>query len=112
MTSHTMWAEILSQPEEDIKKVMVDMQKGQRGEKHWLTLGDTSLPFFSDGPPGGRAPCKRAPSPALGAPSSPATLCHLQDHRKRSQRMLSPHSWDERDPRHITAGSSKRIPGV
>ena len=55
MTSHTMWAEILSQPEEDIKKVMVDMQKGQRGEKHWLTLGDTSLPFFSDGPPGGRA---------------------------------------------------------
>uniref|UniRef100_A0A8C9D892 Uncharacterized protein n=1 Tax=Panthera leo TaxID=9689 RepID=A0A8C9D892_PANLE len=55
MTSQTIWAEILSQAEEDIKKVMADMQKVQRGEKHWLTLGDTSLPFFSDGPPGGRA---------------------------------------------------------
>uniref|UniRef100_A0A8D1U4C7 BAF chromatin remodeling complex subunit BCL7C n=1 Tax=Sus scrofa TaxID=9823 RepID=A0A8D1U4C7_PIG len=44
-----------------------------------------------------KAPCKRARSPALGAPPSPAALCHLLDHRKGSLRMLSPHSWARRE---------------
>lgn len=44
-----------------------------------------------------KAPCRRARSPALGAPPSPAALCHLLDHRKGSQRMLSPHSWARRE---------------
>ena len=44
-----------------------------------------------------KAPCKRAPSPALGVPPSPAALCHLLDHQKGSQRMLSPHGWAKRE---------------
>lgn len=44
-----------------------------------------------------KAPCKRAPIPALGAPPSPAALCHLLDHQKGSRRMLSPHSWARRE---------------
>lgn len=44
-----------------------------------------------------KAPCKRAPSPALGAPPSPAALCHLLDHQKGSPRMLSPHGWAKRE---------------
>lgn len=44
-----------------------------------------------------KAPCKRAPNPALGAPPSPAALCHLLDHQKGSQRMLSPQGWAKRE---------------
>lgn len=44
-----------------------------------------------------KAPCKRALSPALGAPLSPAALCHLLDHQKGSQRMLSPHVWAKKE---------------
>uniref|UniRef100_F7D3R2 BAF chromatin remodeling complex subunit BCL7C n=1 Tax=Equus caballus TaxID=9796 RepID=F7D3R2_HORSE len=44
-----------------------------------------------------KAPCKRALSPALGAPPSLAALCHLPDHQKGSQRMLSPQGWARRE---------------
>lgn len=44
-----------------------------------------------------KAPCKRALSLALGAPLSPAALCHLLDHQKGSQRMLSPHVWAKKE---------------
>lgn len=44
-----------------------------------------------------KAPCKRALSPALGAPLSPAALCHLLDNQKGSQRMLSPHGWAKKE---------------
>lgn len=38
-----------------------------------------------------KAPCKRALSPALAAPRSPAALHHRPDHRKGSRRKLSLH---------------------
>ena len=44
-----------------------------------------------------KAPCRRARGPALGAPPSPAVLCHLLDHQKGFQRMLSPHRWTRRE---------------
>jgi hypothetical protein len=40
-----------------------------------------------------KVPCKRAQSPALGAPHSPVALHHLLDLQKGSLRRLSPHSW-------------------
>ena len=40
---------------------------------------------------------QKGTEPSPGAPSSPAALCHLLDHRKGSQRMLSPHSWARRE---------------
>jgi hypothetical protein len=44
-----------------------------------------------------KVPCKRAQSPALGAPHSPATLHHLLDLQKGSLRRLNPHSWIKRE---------------
>lgn len=44
-----------------------------------------------------KAPCKRALSPALAAPRSPAALHHLPDHRKGSRRKLSLHGWARRE---------------
>lgn len=41
--------------------------------------------------------CKRAPSPALGAPPSPAVLNRLPDPKMGSQKRLSPHSWARRE---------------
>lgn len=44
-----------------------------------------------------KVPSKRAPSPALVAPLSPAALFHLLDLQKGSQRKLNPHDWAKRE---------------
>lgn len=55
MTSQTVYVQIHSQAGEALKKVMAAIQEVQRGEKCRMTLADTSLPIFSDGPLGGGA---------------------------------------------------------
>ncbi|XP_047290855.1 B-cell CLL/lymphoma 7 protein family member C isoform X5 [Homo sapiens] len=128
MAGRTVRAETRSRAKDDIKKVMATIEKVRRWEKRWVTVGDTSLRIFKWVPVVDpqeemrtatrvsirKVPCKRAQSPVLGAPPSPAALCHLPDPQKGSLRRLSPHGWAKRevgpDPGGITAGSTDEPP--
>uniref|UniRef100_A0A8C8Y0A2 Uncharacterized protein n=1 Tax=Panthera leo TaxID=9689 RepID=A0A8C8Y0A2_PANLE len=102
MAGGTLRAETWSWGKDDLTEVMVTVEKVWRWEECWSTVGHTSLRIFKlvmktvTTLSIRRPPCKRAPSPAHGTPTSPASPWLLPHHLKRPQSMLSPHGCAKR----------------